>query len=159
MAVFASVSALDMGELRNVFSTGQTLAELFTAVATNGASTASYGAVLDMPERDDKYLIAVYNSDATTVEPAHTAAAADVTIKAGNDKVFGSGNDLVLTDLAAGDYAFIKIDSGRFKNSAENTTLKTLTSATTADRLSVKGKLVVLGENAYIKVALIKMPM
>lgn len=161
MSNFAKLTPIDMGENRNVFSAGKSeganvkgasLSELFTAAASNSAGSPKYGVYFEMPERDDKYLLIVRNVDATTADPAHTAAALDVTIKGGNDKVFG-GNDLVLADLDPDDYTFIKIDSGRFKNVAENATLATLANVT-----SVKGCVVVEAENAKLEFALIKMP-
>jgi len=158
MANFAKLTPIDMGEKRNVFSAGKSeganvkgasLSELFTAAATNGTK---YGVYFEATERDDKYLIIVRNTDATTADPAHTAEALNVTIKGGNDKVFG-GKDLVLTDLDPDDYTFIKIDSGRFKNVSENAELAAL-----ANVSSVKGCIVIEAENAKLEFAVIKMP-
>ncbi len=147
MANFAKINPINMGENRNVFlPDGKALAsEVFTACATNDKATASFGAYFEMTERDDKYLVIVQN--------AHASAAKKVTLKAGNDKIFGSGNDLVLSELAAGDVNFIKIDSGRFKNVTNNATLSDLANIETT-----KDCVVIVGESADIKVAVIKMP-
>lgn len=150
MANFAKITPINMGEKRNKFlADGVALAdELFTAVATNGATSATLGAYFEMTERDDKYLIIAYNADATT--------AYDLTIKAGNDKIFGSGNDLTV-EIAAGDVQFIKIDSGRFKNASDNATLKNLANLAGATD-TLKDCVVLVGEDADIKVAVVKLP-
>ena len=152
MANFAKLTPIDMGEDRNVFSVGKSLSELFTAAASNGAASAKFGVYFEMPERDDKYLLIVRNVDADVADPAHTAEALDFTVKGGNDKVFG-GNDLTFADLDPDDYTFVKIDSGRFKNVAENATLAALASVT-----SVKGCVVIEADSAKLEFALIKMP-
>jgi len=148
MANFAKVTPIDMGLDRNKFlSDGLALAsEVFTACASNGAGTPKYGAYFEMTERDDKYLIIIKNANASS-------AAKDVTIKAGGNKIFGSGNDLVYADLAAGDIQLVKIDSGRFKCTENVPALATL-----ANISSTKGCVVIEGESTDIQVAVIKMP-
>jgi len=148
MANFAKVTPINLGDDRNKFlSDGLALAsEVFTACASNGAGTPKYGAYFEMTERDDKYLIIVKNANASS-------AAKDVTIKAGGNKIFGSGNDLKLDDLAAGDINFVKIDSGRFKCTENVPALATL-----ANISSTKGCVVIEGESTDIQVAVIKMP-
>ena len=151
---FAKLTPVDMGEYRNKWlAEGKDLSELFTAAHTNGAGTPAYGAYFEMTARDDKYLILAYNSDADDALNSHTAAAQDITIKAGNDGALATGNDLVLADLAAGDFNMIKIDSGKFKNVKNNAELATLANVTT-----VKDCVVIVAESAYVKLCVIKMP-
>lgn len=152
MANFAKLTPIDMGVYRNKWSTGKDMSELFTAAATNGASSAKYGVYFEMPARDDKYVLIAYNSDATTDSPAHTAEALDITIHAGNGP-FAHGKDLVLADLDPADYSFIKLDSGEFKCMENDSALATLANIT-----SVKGCVVVEAENAKLKFCLLKMP-
>lgn len=147
MANFAKVTPINMGLDRNKFlADGLALAsEVFVACATNGASSAKYGVYFEMTERDDKYLIIVKNANESTAK--------GVTIKAGGNKIFGSGNDLVLADLAAGHINMVKIDSGRYKCTENVPELATL-----ANISSTKGCVIIEGESADIAVAVIKMP-
>lgn len=104
-----------------------------------------------MSERDEKYLILVQN-----VCNTQDAADKEVCIKAGNG--IQGVNDVKKTDLGNGEYTWIQIESGRFKNVTENATLKALSSATAADQISAKGKVFITGSSADIKVAVFKLP-
>lgn len=88
------------------------------------------GAEFEMSERDDKYLILVHNT---------ASAAKDVKVKSGNG-LQGTGD--ITASLAASSYTFISLESGRFKN------------VSGAD----KGKVVITGGSADIKVAVFKLP-
>ncbi len=148
MAKFAKITVQSLDEI-NKFATEAAFSGITTALASNGASTAAYGAYFEMSERDDKYLILVQN----------TAASGDdkfVTIKAGNG--IQGVNDLTKSDLGYGEYSWLQIESGRFKNVTENATLKALSSATAADQIAAKGKVFIVGSSADIKVAVFKLP-
>lgn len=98
------------------------------ALAT--AVDAVNGAEFVMKERDDKYLILVQNA---------ASAAKTVTLKAGDG--FQAGEDLVHS-VPASSFSIISIDSGRYK------------------KLSGvdKGKVIILGASADIKVAVFRLP-
>ena len=148
MAKFAKITVQSLDEI-NKFATEAAFSAITTALASNGASTAAYGAYFEMTERDDKYLILVQN----------VAASGDdkfVTIKAGNG--IQGVNDLTKSDLGYGEYTWLQIESGRFKNVKENETLKALSSATAADQIGAKGKVFIVGSSADIKVAVFKLP-
>ena len=95
------------------------------------AVDATDGAEFAMRERDDKYLLLVTN--------AHASVAKSVTIKAGNG--FQAGADLTQA-IDAGDFHIISIDSGRYKNLSGTD----------------KGKVVITGTSADIKVAVFRLP-
>lgn len=119
--------ALKVQELenRNEFAVPAATTALCTAVDTTD------GAEFVMRERDDKYLLLIQNTG---------SAARSVTIKHGNG--IQGVVDLVLPSLAAGNYTFLSIDSGRFKNvSGED-----------------KGKVIITGSAADIKVAVFRLP-
>lgn len=98
------------------------------ALAT--AVNATDGAEFVMKERDDKYLILVQNA---------ASAAKTVTLKAGDG--FQAGEDLVHS-VPASSSSIISIDSGRYKKlSGED-----------------KGKVIILGASADIKVAVFRLP-
>lgn len=103
-------------------------------VATDALTTAvdaTAGAYYEHRERDDKYLIIAQN--------ANSSAAKKLTIKKGNG-IQGVVDKVV--SIAAGKTIFINIESGRFKNvSGDN-----------------KGKVILTGESADIKVAVVKLP-
>lgn len=128
----------------NVFSTEAAFSGISTALASNGASTATYGGYFAMNGKDEKYLIFLQNVAASGDDKT-------VTIKAGNG--LQGVNDIAKADLGYGEYTIICIDSGRFKNVAENETLKALSSATAADQVSAKGKVFITGTDGNIKVA------
>ncbi len=109
---------------RNKLSAAIAAASLVTAIdATDGADFV-------MDERDDKYLILIQNAaDAEKI----------VTIKHGNGI---QGVCDLSESVSASSYAFMQLDSGRFKN------------VTGAD----KGKVVITGTDANIKVAIFKLP-
>ena len=94
------------------------------------AVDATAGADFAMADRDEKYLIAVQNV---------ASAAKTVTVKAGNG--FQAGEDLVC-EVPATSTVTLSLDSGRYKQvSGED-----------------KGKVVILGADANIKVAVFKLP-
>lgn len=70
------------------------------------AVNANDGAVFEMPDRDEKYVIGVQNGNDSTNVTA--------TIKAGDGLQCAFGD--VSHILGAGEIAWITIDSGRFKN-------------------------------------------
>ena len=148
MAKFATITVQKLDEI-NKFKTEAAFSGITTALASNGASTATYGAVFAMDSRDDKYLILVQNVAASGDDKT-------VTIKAGNG-IQGVA-DVAKADLGYGEYTLIAIESGRFKNVTENETLKALSSATSADQISAKGKVFITGTSADIKVAVFKLP-
>jgi len=148
MAKFATITVQKLDEI-NKFKTEAAFSGITTALASNGASTATYGAVFAMDSRDDKYLILAQNVAASGDDKT-------VTIKAGNG-IQGVA-DVAKTDLGYGEYTLIAIESGRFKNVTENATLKALSSATSADQISAKGKVFITGTSADIKVAVFKLP-
>lgn len=71
------------------------------------AVNATDGAVFEMPDRDEKYVIGVQNAN-------QSAANVTATIKAGDGLQCAFGD--VSHILGAGEIAWITIDSGRFKN-------------------------------------------
>lgn len=89
------------------------------------------GAEFAMKERDDKYLILVTN--------ANGSASKSVTIKAGNGL---QGRVDLTKSIDAGDYHIIAIDSGAYKNVSGTD----------------KGKVVITGASADIKVAVFRLP-
>lgn len=99
---------------------------------TAAVDATSFEAEFTMSGQDTKYLILINN--------AHASAAKDVTIKAGNG--LQGVADVKLTDLGAGKLTYIVLESGRFKN------------VSGAD----KGKVIILGESADIKVGVFKLP-
>ena len=142
---WAKIIPIDLGDYRNKFlDTEITSANLFTAVATNGAGTPAYGAYFELKERDDKYVILVQN--------AHSTDGKSVKIYGGNDKIFASGNDLSKTITALKTDA-IKLDSGRFKFVENDSAKATLAAVTT-----VKGCVLIEGASTDIKVCVIRMP-
>lgn len=150
MAKFATITVKSLDEV-NKFATEAAFSGITTALASNGATSATFGAVFDMSERDEKYLILIKNACSTS-----GAADKEVCIKAGNG--IQGVNDVKKTDLGNGEYTWIQIESGRFKNVTENATLKALSSATAADQISAKGKVFITGSSADIEVAVFKLP-
>lgn len=105
-----------------------------TSAAFAGISTAvdaTDGAEIDWKDRDDKHLIFIQN--------VNTSAAKTATIKAGNG--IQGVNDLEIS-IPASSYTFVAIDSGRFKNMSGIN----------------KGKVIITGASADIKVACFKLP-
>ena len=148
MAKFATITVQKLTDI-NKFTTEAAFSGLTTAIASNGASTATYGACFEMKERDSKYLILVHNA-------AGSGDDKTVTIKAGNG-IQGVA-DVAKADLGYGEYALIAIESGRFKNVKANATLKALSSATSADQIEAKGKVFITGTDTNIKVAVFCLP-
>jgi hypothetical protein len=107
--------------------------ELMTPVATASmfeAVDATYGAEFEMSGRDDKVVVLIQNA---------ATAAKNVTIKAGNG--IQGVNDYVESVPASSTTAIV-LESGRFKNvSGED-----------------KGKVIIMGASADIKVAVIVLP-
>lgn len=135
---FSKVTPNDMGAYRNIVSKPLT----YTACAAQGSA---FGAYFDMSERDDKYLVAIKNTGTAT---------ANVKIKAGNNKVFGSGNDLSV-EVTAGDTVLVKLDSGRFKNTVGNSTLATLAGV---DDKVIRNGVVIESDKAAVSIAVVLMP-
>lgn len=107
--------------------------ELMTAVATASLFTAvdaTDGAEFEMSGRDDKVVVLIQNA---------ATAAKNVTIKAGNG--IQGVNDYV-ESVAASSTTAIVLESGRFKNVSGND----------------KGKVIIMGASADIKVAVIELP-
>jgi len=128
MADFATLTPIAVAK-RNTPTTAATYSALTTALASNGTA---YGATLTMNARDDKYLFLITNS--------HATAAKSVTVKAGNGE--GSGKDLVVSDIPAGKYVLLSLDSWRFKNLNG----------------SDKGKLIFTGTDDNIGIAVFLLP-
>lgn len=149
MAAFAFLTVKKLAEF-NKFATAADFSGITTAVASNGASTAAYGAYFSAKGADNKYLILVQNTNSTA-----NADPLSVTIKAGNGL---QGNKDITVSLANGKFSYITVESGRFKNISENDTLKALSSATSGDQVSAKGKIFILGGGTYIKVAVFELP-
>ena len=105
-----------------------TFSAAFTTL--NQAINASDGAEFEMKDRDDKYLILVQNT---------ATSAKNVTVKAGNGL---QGVADMTTSLAASSYAFVSLESGLFKNVSGTD----------------KGKVIITGGSADIKVAVFKLP-
>ena len=146
MAAFAKITPIEIGAL-NTFTEEAASATRATALATNGAATATYGAYFEMDGKDEQYLILIENT-------ASTGDDATVTIKAGNG--LQGGTDLAFATLGKGEFTCVQVESGRFKNVAENETLKDLSSATAADQVPAKGKVFITGSSADIKVTVFK---
>lgn len=148
MAKFATITVQKLSDF-NKFATEAAFSGITTALASNGASAASYGACFEMNERDEKYLILVQNVAVSGDDKT-------VTIKAGNG--IQGVCDVAKADLGYGEYTFIAIESGRFKNVKPNDTLKALSSATSSDQIEAKGKVFITGTDANIKVAVFCLP-
>ena len=94
------------------------------------AVDATEGAAFEMKGQDDKYLILVQNA---------ATAAKTVTVKAGNGL---QGTADLSVEVTASSHTGVVLESGRFKN------------VTGAD----KGKVILTGTDANIKVAVFKLP-
>lgn len=148
MAAFASLTVLDAK--RGEYSTPAAYSGLLTAVATNGASSATYGAYFTMKDLGAKYLVIAENTAASGDD-------ATVTVKAGNSKQ-SLGADYACTTLGYGEYVIFTVDSGRVIWVDSDATMKALTSATAADQVDPKGKVFITGSTTSVKVAVIKLP-
>lgn len=146
MAAFAKITPIEIGAL-NTFTEEAASATRATALATNGATSATLGAYFEMDGKDEQYLILIENT-------ASTGADATVTIKAGNG--LQGGTDLAFATLGNGEFTCVQVESGRFKNVAENETLKDLSSASAADQVPAKGKVFITGSSTDIKVTVFK---
>lgn len=103
------------------------------ALAMTAATTAADGFIVDYTEQDAKILLVFLNTNASST--ARTA-----TIKKG-DGIQGVA-DLDSGDIAAGKYALVVIESGRFKNvSGAN-----------------KGKVLIVPSHAELKMAAVVLP-
>ena len=134
----------------NVAREEEAFTSLTTALATNGETTATFGACFDMSERDDKYMILLYNSDTNSQK---------VTVHASN--AMQGVNDLEVT-LASGKYTVLGIDSGRFKWVSQNggycDKAKTIPHAIATQGFTEKGKVFITAQDADVKVAVFKLP-
>lgn len=148
MSAFSEIKVQKLEEV-NEFKKEASTSAMLTALATNGASSPTYGAYFKMDERDDKYLILVQNVAASGDDKT-------VTIKAGNG-IQGVA-DIAKADLGFGEYTFIQVESGRVKNVTDNVVLSELSSATETTRVPAKGKVFITGTDANIKVAVFKLP-
>lgn len=88
---------LQKTELVSKFSKPAATASMLTALTADGAE-------IKWDERDDKIMLLVQNTG---------TAAVTVTVKAGNG-IQGVSDESI--SLPAGNYAFIRLESGRFKN-------------------------------------------
>lgn len=148
MSAFASITPQKAA--LNKFATKGTFASaVTTALVSNGAGTPTYGAYFTMGDRDEKYLIVIRNaasaSGSDSVNDNQSA-----TIKAGNG--IQGLKDITVSDLDHGEYTYVCIESGRFKNVAENDTLKALSSDTAGSQVSAKGKVFITGTSTNIEV-------
>lgn len=105
-----------------------TFCTAFTALTQ--AVDAANGAEFDMEGQDDKHLILIQNA---------ATSAKTVTVKAGNGL---QGVCDLSCEVAASGYTCVTLESGRFKN-------------VTGDN---KGKVILTGTDANIKVAVFKLP-
>ena len=148
MAAFASITK-QKAKLNDFATKGTFASAITTALASNGAGSPTYGGYFTMDAADEKVLIVIRNAAAASgsdnVNDNQTA-----TIKAGNG--IQGVSDLTVSDLDHGDYTFLCIESGRFKNVAENATLKALSSSTASDQVSAKGKVFITGSSTNISV-------
>lgn len=103
------------------------------ALTFTAASVAADGFTVPHAYGDDKTLLVFYNSNGSTT-------ARTFTVKAG-DSIQGVV-DLESGDVAAGKYAMLAVESGRFKN-------------VTGDN---KGKLLIIPSHAELKMAAIVLP-
>jgi hypothetical protein len=148
MAAFAEITPIEIRDM-NTFTEVGTSATRGTVLATNGETSATFGAYFTMDGKDEQYLILIENKDADGVTDL------TVTIKAGNG-IQGVA-DVAKTDLGNGEFTLIQIDSGRFKNVTENETLKELSSAVASTQVPAKGKVFITGTSAEIAVTVFKM--
>jgi hypothetical protein len=86
-------------------------AEVFASVATNGESSATFGAYFKMDDAGAKYLLVAYNKDSANADET-------ITVYAGNGAQ--GVKDITLTTLGFGEYTYTCLDSGRFKYVASN---------------------------------------
>ena len=148
MAAFAEITPIAISDM-NTFTKEAASETRGTVLATNGETTATFGAYFTMDGKDEQYLVLVENGDTDGVTDL------TVTVKAGNG-IQGVA-DLAKTDLGNGEFTLLQIDSGRFKNVTENETLKALSSAVEETQVSAKGKVFITGTSAEIAVTVFKM--
>lgn len=103
------------------------------ALGLTAATTAADGFLVPFTYADQKMLFVFYNSNAS-------ATARSFTVKAG-DGIQGT-TDLASGDVAAGKYALVVIESGKFK----------ITSGAN------KGKVLIIPSNAELKMAAVVLP-
>lgn len=147
MAAFAEITPIEAG--KNIFSTEAVYATMGTALATNGATTAAFGAYFTMSGEDSKYMILLHNGD------ADGATDLTVTIKAGNG--LQGVNDISKTNLGNGEFTVLTIESGKFKNVTGNKDLKELSSAVAGTQVDAKGKVFITGTSAEILATVFKL--
>ena len=148
MANFTKLQPIDMGELPNEAKILTLASAVYTGVASNGATSPTYGVHFKLSERHDKYLILLKNK----------GASGDVTasVKAGNSGLWGT-KDLDVT-IKNGEIAFLKIEAGRFKNNTPNAEMKALAGYTADSTEDMKGDVVITCSTADLEVAVIKQP-
>ncbi len=137
---------------RGVFKTPAAFSGITTALVSNGASTAKYGAYFEVDDLGARYLILAQNVAASGDDKT-------VRVLAGNGfQSMGVGADFVCSDLGYGEYTIFTVDSGRAVWVDDDAAMKTETSATTATQVSPKGKIFIEGTDTNIKVAVFKLP-
>lgn len=123
---YLNVNAQEINK-RNVFSEGKSFDSLTVAFEGDGND---FGAVLSHCERDDKYLVLLYNEG----DESET-----VTVKGGN--ALQGGKDMTFA-LQGGSYTLFQPDSGRFKNVSGE----------------YKGKVVFAAASADVRIAVFRLP-
>ena len=146
---FTNVTVNEINKV-NEGMTAATYADMATALASNGESSATIGACFEMKERDDKYLLLFVNTDSNSQS---------FTIKASN--ALQGVNDYTCT-LAAGKFTAMSIDSGRFKwvsaNDGYVDLAKTIPHNISTSGFTEKGKVFVTATDAKVKMAVFKLP-
>lgn len=143
MSAFAKITPIEVG--KNAFSTEAAFSGLTTALATNGATTATYGAYFEVKDIGNKYAILVQNAAASGDDKT-------VTIKHGNG--FQSQKmDISKADLGYGEFTVISVDSALAAFTHDDAAMQTLSGVTSA-----RGKIFITGTDANIKVAVIHLP-
>ena len=128
---------------RNGISNAVTTSALFTAAATNGATTPSYGAYYESKARQDKIALLVQNT--------HESAAKSFTVKAGNHGVWGADGDLTF-EIAAGKTVLITLDTGKYKFAQSDAAVSELVGGS----IDVKGCVVLVADSTDVKFCLIE---
>jgi hypothetical protein len=117
---------LSVNELteQNKFGEQAAYSGLLSAVTADGASFIMNG-------QDTKFLVLIQNG--------HATAAKTATVKSGNG--LQGVNDITVS-IAAGNYTYVVLESGKFKNVSGDD----------------KGKVIIVGESTDIKIAVFKLP-
>lgn len=140
-------SELQVTEINDVSIIDKDYSDIYTVLMPNDGY---YGCYFDMHDRDDKYLLIVYN---TSSSPAIT-----LTVKAGNG-IAGSV-DLISSPIDGNNYAPFVLESGRFKWMTDNDGYidrnKTIKHGVSG--LSEKGKVFITASGGGVCIAVFKMP-